>query len=48
MHAAAALKPGTPVAGPALIEGYSSTAYVPPGWQATRDAEDNLTLTRTA
>ncbi len=48
VHAAAALKPGTPVAGPALIEGYSSTAYVPPGWQATRDAEDNLTLTRTA
>ncbi|WP_236638350.1 hydantoinase/oxoprolinase family protein [Mangrovicoccus ximenensis] len=46
--AASALEIGTPVAGPALIEGYSSTTYVPPGWQAARDPEDNLILTRAA
>ncbi|MBY8976776.1 hydantoinase/oxoprolinase family protein [Rhodobacteraceae bacterium NNCM2] len=46
VHSAVGLTVGEPVAGPALIEGYSSTTYVPPGWNVQRDSEDNLTLTR--
>ena len=34
------------IAGPALIEGYSSTIWVPPGWHATRDAGGNILLRR--
>ncbi len=45
---AAALPAGAPLPGPALIEGYSSTAWVPPGWAATRDAAHNTLLRRTA
>jgi N-methylhydantoinase A len=42
-----AADPGTaPVQGPALIEGYSSTIWVPPGWTATRDPADNTVLHR--
>ena len=48
VHAASSLKTGEPVTGPALIEGYSSTTYVPPAWAVARDAEDNLILTRAA
>jgi N-methylhydantoinase A len=36
------------VAGPALIEGYSSTVYVPEHWRAARDAAGNLILRRVA
>jgi N-methylhydantoinase A len=36
------------VAGPALIEGYSSTAWVPEGWSAGRDTAGNLILRRAA
>ena len=36
------------VAGPALIEGYSSTAWVPEGWNAGRDTAGNLILRRAA
>jgi N-methylhydantoinase A len=32
------------IAGPALIEGYSSTIWVPPSWHATRDASGNILL----
>ncbi|WP_160123788.1 hydantoinase/oxoprolinase family protein [Rhodovarius lipocyclicus] len=32
------------VAGPALIEGYSSTTWVPPGWSGARDAAGNMLL----
>jgi N-methylhydantoinase A len=32
--------------GPALIEGYSSTTWVPPGWTASRDAAGNVMLRR--
>ena len=46
VHAASSLKVGEPVTGPALIEGYSSTTYVPPAWAVSRDAEDNLIMTR--
>ena len=35
-----------PIPGPALIEGYSSTIWVPPGWTATRDHAGNTLLHR--
>jgi N-methylhydantoinase A len=34
------------VMGPALIEGYSSSTWVPPGWMAERDAAGNLQMQR--
>ncbi|HVY13618.1 MAG TPA: hydantoinase/oxoprolinase family protein [Rhodopila sp.] len=36
-----------PVTGPAMIEGYSSTVWVPPGWSAERDAANNIRMKRT-
>jgi N-methylhydantoinase A len=41
---AAGLAAGETVAGPALIEGYSSSIWVPPGWGATRDASGNILM----
>jgi N-methylhydantoinase A len=38
------LKPDAAVDGPALVEGYSSSAYIPPGWRAELDASDNLVV----
>ena len=35
------------VTGPALIEGYSSSTWVPPGWVAERDAAGNMLMRRT-
>jgi N-methylhydantoinase A len=32
------------VVGPALIEGYSSTSWVPPGWRGARDGAGNMLL----
>jgi N-methylhydantoinase A len=37
---------GDAVSGPALIEGYSSTTWVPPGWAAARDPAGNVMLRR--
>jgi N-methylhydantoinase A len=37
---------GDAVPGPALIEGYSSTTWVPPGWIAARDPAGNVILRR--
>jgi len=34
------------LAGPVLIEGYSSTTWVPEGWQARRDGAGNILLRR--
>ena len=45
---AATLAEADPVAGPALIEGYSSTIWVPPGWTAMRDGVGNTILHRSA
>lgn len=39
-----ALKPGMPVDGAAMIEGYSSTLWVPPGWRAERDVPGNIIM----
>jgi N-methylhydantoinase A len=36
------------VVGPAVIEGYTATTWVPPGWTATLDAADNLILRRSS
>ncbi len=41
---AAGLAPGESVAGPALIEGYSSSIWVPPGWRAERDSKGNILM----
>lgn len=35
---------GTPISGPALVEGYTSTTLVPSGWTAVRDEAGNLLL----
>ena len=46
-HAAEAIPEGQAIAGPAVIEGYTATTYVPPGWTASIDAADNMVLRRT-
>ena len=46
LHSSSELPVGQAVPGLALIEGYSSTIYLPDGWMITRDADDNLTLER--
>jgi N-methylhydantoinase A len=43
---APSMSPGTPLEGPALIEGYSTTTLVPEGWTATRDENDNFIVSR--
>ena len=44
-----AANPGRdPIPGPALIEGYSSTIWVPPGWSAQHDEAGNTILHRSA
>jgi N-methylhydantoinase A len=45
--ATSSLQNDQPIAGPALLEGYSSTTWVPPSWHATRDASGNIFLRRT-
>jgi N-methylhydantoinase A len=47
-HAAEALTSAQRIDGPAVIDGYTATTWVPPGWTATLDASDNLILRRTA
>lgn len=42
----AAVKPREKVAGPALLEDPTSTLFVPKGWTAHRDANDNTILTK--
>ena len=41
---AASLKPGRAIEGAAMIEGYSSTLWVPPGWHAERDEPGNIIM----
>ena len=45
---AARLASGDSIQGPALVEGYSSTTWVPAGWRARRDEAGNLLLRRSA
>ena len=45
---AAGLRPNDTIAGPALIEGYSSSTWVPPDWRAVPDAHGNIILHRAA
>jgi N-methylhydantoinase A len=46
VHDRRALRPGTAIDGPAVIEGEGSSALVPPGWRATVDAYLNLDIRR--
>ncbi len=39
-----ALTAGQKIAGPAVIEGYTATTWVPPGWTAELDPADNMIL----
>ena len=41
---AASLVTNDPIVGPALIEGYSSSLWVPPGWTARRDPQGNIIM----
>jgi N-methylhydantoinase A len=43
---AAKLGTDAPVSGPALLEGYSSSTWVPPGWTARRDRFGNIRMQR--
>ena len=45
---AEALSAGQKIAGPAVIEGYTATTWVPPGWTAALDPADNLILRRSS
>jgi N-methylhydantoinase A len=45
---AALLATGETLAGPVMIEGYSSTIWLPPGWVAARDQAGNLMLRKEA
>ena len=47
-HTAEALAAGQKIVGPAVIEGYTATTWVPPGWTAALDPADNLILRRSA
>jgi N-methylhydantoinase A len=47
-YTAEALAIGQQIVGPAVIEGYTATTWVAPGWTATLDAADNLTLRRSS
>ncbi len=47
-HTAEALGPGQVIAGPAVVEGYTATTWVPPGWTATLDEADNMILRRSS
>ncbi|WP_347309966.1 hydantoinase/oxoprolinase family protein [Defluviimonas sp. SAOS-178_SWC] len=42
VYTASSLEVGSETVGPALIEGYSTSTWVPAGWAATRQANDNL------
>ena len=43
-HTAEALTAGQKIVGPAVIEGHTATTWVPPGWGAELDVQDNLIL----
>ena len=47
VHRREDLGPGAHAVGPALVEEYSATTVVPPGWRFTVDADRALVLTRT-
>ena len=45
-YATEALVANQTIAGPAVIEGYTATTWVPPGWTAQLDPADNLIVRR--
>jgi N-methylhydantoinase A len=46
--AAEALSASQRIEGPAVIEGYTATTWVPPGWTAELDPADNMVLRRSS
>jgi N-methylhydantoinase A len=46
--AAEALSAGQRIEGPAVVEGYTATTWVPPGWTAELDPADNMVLRRSS
>lgn len=48
LYAASDLATDDTIHGPAMIEGYSATTWVPPGWAARRDHAGNIMMRRTA
>ena len=40
----AAVQVDQPIDGPALIEGFTATTYIPGGWRATLDTHDNIVM----
>ena len=44
MLSAAAVRMGTTVEGPALIEAFTATTYIPAGWCGTLDGHDNIVM----
>jgi N-methylhydantoinase A len=47
-YTAEALCAGQQISGPAVVEGYTATTWVPPGWTATLDVADNLIVRRSS
>jgi N-methylhydantoinase A len=47
-YTAEALTAGQEITGPAVIEGYTATTWVPPGWTAALDPTDNLIVRRSS
>jgi N-methylhydantoinase A len=43
---ASALRIGQPMEGPALIESFTATTYIPAGWRAALDEHDNIVMRR--
>jgi N-methylhydantoinase A len=44
----ASLAAGAALDGPAIVESYSSSVFVPPGWRASLDDNDNFVMRRSA
>ena len=42
------LRAGAALAGPAIVEQYDTTTWIPAGWRATVDPHDNLLLEKRA
>lgn len=42
----AAALPAQPIQGPCMLEGYSSSVWVPKGWRVSKDGAENTILTR--
>jgi N-methylhydantoinase A len=46
IHDRGAIRPGTSIEGPSVVEEYGATVVIPPGWRVTSDTAANLILTK--